>query len=88
MASPKHTRYSDFTPHRVKQLWQGFAATLLITLIAGLFTESHPHFGIDGTPFFYAWFGFLACAAIVLFSKFLGLFLKRPDTYYHGKDAS
>jgi UPF0716 family protein affecting phage T7 exclusion len=47
-----------------------------------LLITPHPHFGIDGTLGFGAWFGFLSCVALVLFAKLLGIFLKRPDSYY------
>lgn len=42
----------------------------------------HPHFGLDGTFGFGAWFGFGACVVLVLFAKLLGILFKRPDTYY------
>jgi hypothetical protein len=45
--------------------------------------EHHPHFGIDGSYAFHAWYGFAVCAGMVLVSKFVvGLLLKRRDTYY------
>ena len=44
--------------------------------------EHHPHFGLDGTFGFGAWFGFAACVVLMLFAKALGAILKRPDTYY------
>jgi hypothetical protein len=31
---------------------------------------------------FHAWYGLLACAAMILVAKVLGMLLKRPDTYY------
>jgi hypothetical protein len=31
---------------------------------------------------FGALYGFLACAALILLAKGIGLVLKRPDTYY------
>ena len=34
---------------------------------------------------FHAWYGFLTCAAMIVFAKCLGLLIKRPDTYY-GED--
>lgn len=84
MSKPK--RYSDFTPERVRLLWKIFAAALVASLIAGFFVHPHAHFGIDGTLFFNAWYGFFACAGIIFISKLLGIFLKRPESYYHTKD--
>ena len=42
----------------------------------------HPHFAIESVFGFNAWFGFLACAAMIVVAKALALLLKRPDTYY------
>ncbi|MBI1274813.1 hypothetical protein GC177_02440 [bacterium] len=77
-------RYSDFSPRVVRLLWSGFALLLLALLVTELFTPSHPAFGIDATPFFFAWYGFLSCACIVLVSNLLGKLLKRPEDYYEG----
>jgi hypothetical protein len=44
--------------------------------------HGHSYFWIDGTFGFYSWYGLLTCAAMVLFAKGLGVFLKRDDTYY------
>ena len=49
-----------------------------------LVVAHHPHFGLDGTFGFGAWFGFLSCVALVAFAKALGAILKRPDSYYDG----
>lgn len=75
-------RYSDFSPKTVRLLWSGFALLLIALLVTELFTPSHPAFGIDATPFFYAWYGFISCALIVLVSFLLGKILKRPEDYY------
>ena len=66
----------------VRLLWIGFAAVLASLVLADVFVHPHPVFGIDGTFGFYAWYGLLTCAAMVLFAKAIGLLLKRPDTYY------
>lgn len=64
--------------------WMAFAILLTITL--GLETVIHIHtdFEIQKFKFFHAIYGFIACFSIVLFSKFLGFFLKRKDNYYQG----
>ena len=69
-------------PSTIKALWIGSSIMLAILVLLDLFVEHHPHFGIDGTFGFGAWYGFLACVVLVLFAKGLGLILKRPDTYY------
>ena len=40
------------------------------------------HFDIESLFGFHAWFGFLACVAMIGVAKALSLLLKRPDTYY------
>jgi hypothetical protein len=59
-----------------------FAVILALSLLAGLAIEPHPHFAIEGLFGFNALYGFLACAALILIAKAIGLALKRPETYY------
>ena len=68
----------------IRKWWIGFILVLIGTLIAEFFVHPHPHFAVDSIPLFSAWFGFAACVIIVLFSKFLGIFLKRSFDYYKG----
>lgn len=58
-------------------------AILALTVLAELLVEKHPHF--DAERFFgiYALYGFLACAALILIAKAIGVVLKRPDSHYH-----
>jgi len=53
------------------------AVTALDAVVHG-----HPYFGVDGWFGFYSAYGFLTCAAMVIFAKLLGFVLKRKDTYY------
>ena len=69
-------------PATIRWLWIGSIVVLAGLVLLDLVIEHHPHFGIDGTFGFGAWFGFLACVALVLFAKLLGALFKRPDTYY------
>lgn len=66
----------------IRALWIASSIMLAILVLLDLAVEHHPHFGIDGTFGFGAWYGFVSCVALVLFAKGLGLILKRPDTYY------
>ena len=74
-------------PGTIRLLWRVFAAVLAATVFAELFVAHEPHFSVEGVFGFGAWYGFLACAGLILFAKGLGAFLKRPDTYYH-RDGS
>ena len=69
-------------PANVRRLWRGFLVVLALTVIAGAFVDLHPHFAIEKWFGFNAAYGFLACLAMIVGAKLLGLFLKQPDTYY------
>jgi Na+/H+-dicarboxylate symporter len=69
-------------PRTLRRLWAAFIAVLALTVLAGLAVDTHPHFGVERLFGFNAVYGFLACAALILLAKVLGLLLKRRDTYY------
>jgi hypothetical protein len=69
-------------PATIRTLWLIFGGVLALTVLAEIFVAHDAHFGIDGTFSFHAWYGFLACAALIGAAKLLGLVLKRPDSYY------
>ena len=75
-------------PENVKKLWRGFLAVLALTVIAEPFVHLHPHFEVESLFGFHAWYGFAACAAMIVGAKALGLVLKRPDTYYGKEEDS
>lgn len=69
-------------PNNIRLLWRIFIAVLAITVLADLLVDHHAGFMVDGTFGFGAWFGFLACMALIFGAKALSLLLRRPDTYY------
>lgn len=69
-------------PTTIRRLWMAGCAMLAGLVLLDLVIAHKPHFGIDGTFGFGAWFGFATCVAMVVFAKGLGAILKRPDTYY------
>jgi hypothetical protein len=69
-------------PATIRLLWRAFIAVLALTVLAEFLVAHHPHFRVESVAGFGAWYGFLACAGMILFAKGLALFLKRPDTYY------
>ena len=83
------TKKSDKTPtpnkhlerHTLKQTvrraWGWFVLTLIALLLLEFVVTLHPHYPLEKTLFFNAWYGFISCAGIIAVSKFLGLFLKR-----------
>jgi hypothetical protein len=70
------------SPRGVRTLWFIAAAILALSVAAELVLPRTGHFGVDGWFAFGAWFGFAACVVLILGSKLLGVFLKRPDHYY------
>jgi hypothetical protein len=73
-------------PTTIRLLWRVFAVVLALSVGAQLFFSVKGYFGIDGWLGFGAVYGFLSCLAMVLVAKLLGVFLKRPDNYYKGRD--
>jgi hypothetical protein len=63
-------------------IWKAFIVVLALTVIAQLFVEAHPHFAVERLFAWNALYGVLACAALILVAKGLGLLLKRRDDYY------
>lgn len=80
----KHWLYRE---ENRSKLWIFQIAILVLAVIPEFFMHHHPHFEaqglhIDASWGFFAWYGFLTCAAMVVGAKILGIFLKRVDTYY------
>ena len=73
-------------PKTIRKLWVIFIMGLGATIGAELFVAHEAHFGVDGTRAFHAWYGFLACAAMIGAAKLLGMLLKRPDSYYEERE--
>ena len=73
-------------PRNVKILWRAFLCVLAITVLAEFAVHLHPGFAIESLFGFHAWFGFLACAVMIVVAKVLALVLKRRDTYYENDD--
>ena len=69
-------------PATIRWLWGAFIGVLALTVAAEFGVERDAHFAIEAIVAFGAWYGFLACAALILAAKAIGLWLKRPDRYY------
>lgn len=73
-------------PRNVRRLWRGFLVVLALTVVAEFAVVLHPAFAIEAVFGFHALYGFLACVAMILAAKVLGMVLKRPDRYYEADD--
>lgn len=73
-------------PTTIRKLWVVFIALLAATVLAEIWIPNAAHFELERLFAFNALYGFLACAAMILGAKALGLLIKRPDTYYEGRE--
>lgn len=71
-------------PQNIQKLWRGFLLVLVLTVVAELFVDLHPHFEIEGWMGFNAAYGFSTCLLMIVAAKLLGVLFKRPDTHYEG----
>lgn len=72
-------------PETIRKLWALFIAVLAAVVLAELLVQREVHFDVERLFAFYALFGFVACAVLIVVAKAIGVFLKRPDTYYDDK---
>ena len=56
----------------MKLLWRVFLGVLVLTVLIEALIPLHPHFDIESVFGFYAWFGFIACAVMIVVAKALG----------------
>jgi hypothetical protein len=73
-------------PSTIRLLWRVFAVILAVSVGVQVLFSVKGYFKIDGWLGFGAIFGFLSCLAMVLVAKLLGVFLKRPENYYKGRN--
>ena len=66
----------------IKKLWVCSIVLLVFLLLVQLIVPIKGHFEVESWIGFGAWFGFIACILMILFSKILGLVVKKPEDYY------
>ena len=72
-----------FDKHKnVTRLLIVFYLSLLALLIADFFIHKHGEFSWEGSPEFFAVYGFVSCVALIFIAKVLRLFIKRDENYY------
>ncbi|KAA6187686.1 hypothetical protein F2Q65_00100 [Thiohalocapsa marina] len=84
MSEKRHWLYRK---ENLPKLWALQILILALALAPEFFIQHHAHvagsdFRLDTGFGFFAWYGFVTCALMVVGAKLLGIFLKREDTYY------
>jgi uncharacterized membrane protein len=69
-------------PENIRRLTWLAVAILAVIALLDFAIGRYAAFGIDGTVFFYSWYGFATCVAMVVLAKLAGIFVKRKDSYY------
>lgn len=69
-------------PRNVTRLVYGLYAVCALLVVAELFVDRHPHFGIERVFGFYALYGLFGCVALVLIAKLLRRLVGRDEDYY------
>jgi hypothetical protein len=69
-------------PRNVTKVVRGLAVVCALALLADLFYDKHPHFGVEGWFGFYPLYGFAGSVLLVLAAKRLRRVLRRDEDYY------
>lgn len=69
-------------PESKRKLWIMLYVVCAALVVPDVFTHRHAYFGFAHHFAFYALLGFVSCAALILFSKLVGLALKAKEDYY------
>ena len=69
-------------PKNVKRLLWLFYAFLVVLLIVDFLVHKHGVFPWEGTPAFFAAYGFSSCVLLIFAAKALRVFVKRDEDYY------
>ncbi|MDZ4165438.1 MAG: hypothetical protein U1C55_09950 [Smithellaceae bacterium] len=82
-AGPARKVYLFDKPGNVKRLLWSLYASLALLVVIDLFIPKHPYFSWEGYPSFYAAYGFISFALLVLAAKhILRRIVKRKEDYY------
>ena len=81
MNDDKRKRWLD-SPGNVKKVNYVLWVICALSVAADLFYEKHGYFHWEEWFGMHAWFGFVACVALVLVAKQLRKLLQRPEDYY------
>ena len=70
-------------PSTVKTFIIGLSIVCVALVLAEFFyTNPHPHFAIETSFAFQAWFGFVTFVVVVFLGRLLRVFVERREDYY------
>ena len=69
----------------IKKLWVCAIILLVCLVLVQIILPIKGHFEAESWLGFGAWFGFVVCVLMILFSKLLGLVVKKSEDYYEKK---
>ncbi len=70
----------------VNLIVKGLYGLCALLFAADFIYEKHTTLAIEDIPGFYALYGFIMCAGLVIVARGMRTFLKRPEDYYAPKD--
>lgn len=71
----------------VDRIVYGLYALCALLFLADFFYHKHTYVSVEEFPGFYAIYGFVMCALLVICARGMRFFLKRDETYYAPKDV-
>ena len=75
-------------PRNVRNMIIALVVVCAGLALADLFYDNpHPHFDIESSFAFQAWFGFITFVVIVFLGRLLRMIVSRPEDYYHDNDC-
>ena len=72
----------------IKKLWVCSIVLLVSLVLVQLIFPIKGHFEVESWIGFGAWFGFISCVLMILFSKLLALVVKKPEDYYKKNEGN
>lgn len=69
-------------PANVRKVYIGLWVACIVLLLVDLIHHRHGHYGFEEITGFFAFFGFLACAGLIMASKGLRRIVMRDEDYY------
>ena len=73
------------TPANANKIFAALIALCLLLFLSDFTYKKYGHFAVEYIPGFYAAYGFVMFAGLILAAKTLRVFIKRPEDFYGDK---